>query len=149
MSEKILYTIGYGDSMPEDFVTRLEDADISVVLDVRRKGSKSWNRKYNHGSDASGMAMLLRNGGMLYGTWPVLGNPFDRLDAYVDYLSKDRQLANIEKLVRLVEERSDDVICLLCCERDAYKDDEVNCHRVYVADALVKLLGDGWEVCHL
>lgn len=145
---KVLMTAGYGNQKPEDFVERLKDAGVTVVLDVRRKGSKSWNGKYNHGSFASGMAMLMRDAGILYGTWPVFGNAFDVLSAYSAWLAKSRS-TQILDLSNRIGERPQAVFCLLCAERDAHKDGVVNCHRVYVADALVKLLGPEWTTVHL
>jgi hypothetical protein len=65
----------------------------------------------------------------------------------------DRVLGTVdgEEAIRLVKwfVQGYENACLLCAERYVYKDGEVNCHRVYVADSLVKVLGEGWDVVHL
>lgn len=154
---KRLMTIGYGNSSPEKFLARLKDAGVAVVLDVRRKGSKSWNGKYNQGNSMGSLLwgdMNKEIPEIEYGTWPSLANKFDELWAYQRWLqSKPTSTSSaagfLSELQYKIKKNKDSAYCLLCAERDAYKDGKVNCHRVYVADALVELLGSEWEVKHL
>jgi len=151
MMDKVLYTAGYGSDAPEAFLKRLTDAGVTVVLDVRRKGSKSWCLRYNQGR-ACGMEMLLFEANIGYREWWEFGNRFDELSAYLEWLDVVMEGKYIEGRARVIEKNTGLVFCLLCSERDAYKDGkdgEVNCHRVYVADARVKGLGDGWSVEHI
>lgn len=145
--DKVLFTIGYGNSAPEDFLKRLNDAKITVVMDVRRKGSKSWCKAYHAGN---AMGKLIDCAGFWYRQWYFFGNRWDILEVYRGWISKGRPLEVVKELAfRMNNSMKDDIICILCSERDAYKDGVVNCHRVYVADALVKVLDEGWTVKHI
>ena len=138
---KVLYTIGYGNSKPEDFMARLKKAGVTVVLDVRRDGASSWCNSYHQGHQ---MRLLLYPD-IKYLASSSLGNKYDTLDAYKKWINTGGWV-EIESREGIFDDYAGETICLLCAERDAHKDGEVNCHRVYVADALVKLLGDEWEV---
>lgn len=144
---KIIYTAGYGNDVPEKFLGRLKAAGVTVVLDVRREGSKSWCNSYHYGK-----AMERFLGEIKYGLWPSLANHFDVLEAYKEWLESPPTestsargfLTEMQYLMN-----RDDIFCFICAERDAIKDGVVNCHRVYVADALVNLLGNEWSVIHI
>jgi len=149
---KKLFTIGYGSDIPEDFVKRLKDAGITAVLDVRREHSKSWCGSYKPG--LRWMGKFLSDAGIGYGAWHSLGNNFDALWAYQEWLeSKPTSTTSARGYLTMLQyelkKGEDDVYSLLCSERKAYRGGKVNCHRVYVADALVAMLGEGWEVIHL
>lgn len=150
---KVLYTIGYGNMKPDDFVAKLKAAGVTVVLDVRRKGSRSWNGKYRRGSC---MASLLygyldnESPDIGYGLWGAFGNDFDSLPAYNDWLLS-RRSAEISLLAERIVDDSEGRYCLLCAEGDPFENDGMTprCHRVYVAEALVERLGAGWTIEHL
>lgn len=150
---KTLFTAGYGNQKPEDFLARLKDAGVTVVLDVRREGSGARLSVYRPGKS---IAALFATAGIHYRGGHPLGNVYDTLEEYREWVTSDCGMKWINVLAYNIQSTGNDV-CLLCAERDAYKfDDEkwkcrgaVNCHRVYVADALVEILGNGWEVCHL
>ena len=143
---KKLFTIGYGSNKPSDFIERLKDAGITVVLDVRREHSKSWCGSYKPG--LRWMGKLLSDAGIGYGQWSGFGNNFDSLKEYQTWLlDQQRMLDYCASLFDVVW--SGDAVCILCSERKAYRGGKVNCHRVYVADTLVAMLGEGWEVEHL
>ena len=148
----LLYTIGYGNDAPDVFLKHLKDAGVTIVLDVRREGSKSWCFSYNQGHVLSGT---------LKGLWvldyPKLGNHFDTLEGYRAWLGswvgrdaiecmKNDMMTSIR-----VHSIKDAVICLLCAEGDPFEKDctTPRCHRVYVANALVEMLGPEWSVEHL
>jgi len=140
---KTLYTIGYGNNTPEDFTKRLTDAGIAAVLDVRCRGSKSWSGNYGWGA---AMKKLVGKPGVGYYVGAGLGNECESLSTYAIWLED-----HPERLVESARQigRSSERTCLLCAERDAYKNGVVNCHRVYIADTLAKILGDEWSVEHL
>lgn len=142
---KELMTAGYGNQKPDDFLARLKTAGVTWVFDVRREGALSWNGRYRHGVQ---MEALLAHGPIGYSMEIGLGNRCCSLGSYRTWIEVYSEA--IEHLaaafdVGLIYETP----CLLCSERDAYKYGEVNCHRVYVADALVKELGDGWTTRHI
>lgn len=152
MEKKILYSAGYGNQKPADFLARLKDAGVTVVMDVRRKGCKSWCGAYRHaiGDGFGGMENLMKTAEIKYVDWSTLSNLHETVQEYKAWLDAVLDGKRIELLVKEMNDyQEDEVFCLLCAERDAYKDGAVNCHRVYVADALVKLLGDEWEVQHI
>jgi len=144
MDRKILYDIGYGNQQPDDFLKRLKDAGIAVVMDVRRRGSSAWRNEYKPGT----LARWLQTERIYTYSAGEFGNNCDALSDYPDWLAEHRGI-ELGALVHVIQSYPHLSLCLLCAERHAYKDGEVNCHRVHVADALVKLLGEGWEVCHL
>lgn len=147
--KKILYDAGYGNQKPLDFLKRLKDVGITLVLDVRREKSRSWTARYNTG-DCGGMAMLMYECGILYVSQYLLGNEHDTLAGYKRWLETKSVGSYLQLISQSFRDRwGADQVCLVCCERHAYKDGEVNCHRKYVADALVKLLGPEWEVQHI
>ena len=151
---KILYSIGYGNSAPDDFVAKLKDAGVTVVLDVRRKGSRSWNGKYNHGL---AMEKLMSGSDIKYGNWDSLGNKYGTLADYCIWLGGKRPQKTLYALAKCVDwGKRVDTYCLLCAEGNPYEGHGmvggapvVRCHRVYVAEGLVEQLGDGWTIEHL
>ncbi|MHA2069002.1 MAG: hypothetical protein ACXABY_31960 [Candidatus Thorarchaeota archaeon] len=148
MAEKVIYTAGYGNNSPEVFLGRLKAAGIDYVFDVRRQWSKSWCAAYHQGKK---IQKTIEGSGMWYREWYALSNRYDRLDAYLEWLDSSG-LRYIEDLAgRGAIWQSGSKICFLCAEGDPYEKDGVTprCHRVYVAEALVKQLGDGWSVVHL
>ncbi len=146
-----LYTIGYGNQKPDDFLARLTDAGVNVVLDVRREESGAWCTQYRWGM-GNGMDDLMIASGILYLWAPELANTCLNLDDYAWWISTSEGKVKVRALydeILSYRINPDNVFCILCTERNAYKDGVVNCHRVYVADALVKLLGEDWDVVHL
>lgn len=157
----VIYTIGYGNMAPDDFVAKLKEAGITYVLDVRRKGSRSWCSKYGRGSSIG--ALLWGDHGreipdIEYGTWGSFGNEFDKLEAYNEWLLRCRA-RSLEYLASRLKVNPLSRYCLLCAEKDVYDSyipldtgEEVfvtKCHRGCVAEALLAQLGEGWSVKHL
>ncbi len=153
---RIVYTAGYGNQKPEDFLARLKVAGIDLVIDVRYYERARLGCYRATGYDDRGMAAFLA------------GHPGEPIDEAIEYkwcqeLGKPKEMP-LDDYVRDVLETGDGEkflritgwhitrrvkVVLLCAERDAYKDGTANCHRAYVADALVKLLGPEWEVKHI
>lgn len=149
MSNNVIHTAGYGNRAPGEFVKLLLDAGISVAIDVRRTGSKGRLRAYDYGK---GMRCTIKTAGMEYWNFSAksLGNHYDSLPKYRD---------NIREHSEVIRGLSESIVitrsspCFICAEKYAYVDDIVNCHRVYVAEAvkfkLEALTGEVWEVVHL
>jgi len=146
-----VYTAGYGNRAPDEFRKLLVDAGITHVLDVRRTG-RGRLRAYDTGD---GMRNTMKESGIIYSHWPRLANYSRSLLAYkrslYSYDAKDQldSLAGGWFWGRKPEERD----CIICCEKYAYVNGKVNCHRVYIANALVRRIrkqsGEEWEVKHL
>ena len=153
---KTLYTIGYGNDPPDKFLERLREAGIDLVIDVRYYEAARLGCYRATGHHDRGMSALLAG---------ISDEPVDMAIEYMWALElgKEKDMPLDEFCSHVLETdsgykfiglaswwtRRRKAVCILCCERDAYKDGEVNCHRVYVADALVKMLGPEWSVVHL
>lgn len=155
---KVIFDIGYGSDSPEAFLKRLKDAGVTIVLDVRYYQAARLGCYRATGYDDRGMAALLAGEpedpiweGIEYIWCPELGKPKEiALDDYVQCVLETETNKKILK-VALYRIGGHKAPCLLCSEGNPFEKDGVKprCHRVYVADALVKLLGDEWEVKHL
>lgn len=147
-----IFSCGYGNRAPDEFLKLLKDAGITLVIDVRREGSKSWCGAYRWGcgNGFGGMANLLGAGGIKYSTHPELANQHSTLAAYQAWLDTwDGGLAS-SGLYALIEVLwQDEVVCLVCAEKYPYKDGEAMCHRVLLADELLSDFGESWGVVHL
>ena len=141
-----LYTAGYGNQSPTEFVKRLQEHEINQVLDVRRKRSKSWCFGYWAGSQ---MEHTLACHAIGYEHVYQLGNDYDTLAEYFGWLQSSEPRRILRDVARVIGNSPESIFCLLCSEREAIVDEYVKCHRKYIADAIVKKLGDGWEVEHL
>lgn len=160
----VVYTAGYGSQTPKDFLARLKDADIDLVIDVRYYDKARLGCYRATGYDDRGMAAFLAGKpedpiteAIEYIWCQELGKPKEMpLDDYVrDVLETETG----EKFLNLckwhIQRRKQ--VCILCCEEDAYEYDteawkcrgKIKCHRVYVAEALKRMLGQGWEVEHI
>ena len=145
---KILYDAGYGNMAPEQFVALLKAAGVTVVLDVRRAGCKSWNGKYNQGVN---MEVLLANYGIGYMDESYLGNECESLNEYAEFLEVWPEA--IERLASAFTIGGSclETFCLICSEGKPFEADGTTprCHRVLVAEALLAELGEGWRIEHL
>ena len=163
-----LFTVGYGGRRPDDLIALLEANDIKVVIDVRRELSRAFIRPYWAGTE---MKVTLASKGKTpieYRHAYNLGNYFDRLADYQEWLSSPEGIGQLRNEAEWIQKGYDyfhkgkDVrYCLLCSEKLPYElgagttyDGKpvvrgANCHRFYIAAALVNLLGEEWEVKHL
>ena len=144
---RIINTAGYGNEPPTKFQQKLADAEVDAVFDVRRKGSHARIIQYNPGERMC--KTLWRDSLFAYRLMPRLGNYAASLSQY----SLDGKEDIIEAIAKWMIHFNIYDPCFLCCELHAYVDGEVNCHRVYVAEAVAKKLremtGEEWEVRHL
>jgi len=141
-----LYTIGYGNNKPDDFIARLKANDISHVFDVRRKDSRSWCSSYAHGHP---MRSLLAKHNIEYIELDYLANHYDTLDGYKAWLNSIYGAREIRIALRVLmglKGTAGEMFtpCLLCAELDPEK-----CHRKIVAEALSSEFKQEWEVVHL
>ncbi len=145
--EKVIYDAGYGNLAPEDFVKKLKDAGVTVVLDVRRVGSLGRLRCYDWGARIN---VLLAVEDIGYNSWAAFGNFFDNLLIYEGWLYS-RRGGEITALARRVGMHGGAVFCLICACGDVFEKDGVTprCHRYYVGAAVAKELGDDWKVRHI
>lgn len=143
-----VFTVGYGTRSTEELISVLKDADVDILVDVRRfPGS----RRHPHFArdplgeslPAAGIAYEWR-GQALGGRRdprPDSPNVAWRVDAfrgYADHLASPE----FRSALRELEERSADVSQALMCAETLWW----RCHRRLIADALV---ADGFEVIHL
>lgn len=151
MMGKILYTAGYGSDPPDVFLKRLKDAGVRMVIDIRKYAAA----RFGCYVAGTGMGRLIEpkpgSSTMRY-TWvPELGKDTklpltDYRHIVLDSVLGVRGL----RVCRFWIDR-ESPICLICCENLVFEKGAVTprCHRYYVANALAKELGDGWEVIHL
>jgi uncharacterized protein (DUF488 family) len=129
-----IHTIGYTKKSLEEFIRRLQEADVEAVIDVRLRNTS----QLAGFSKRDDLAFLLRRGfGIEYEHKPELAPTPDILEAYKAggeweaYEESFRQLLD----EREAEDAGRDVLsrfqrpCLLCSEPDADQ-----CHRRLVAE---------------
>lgn len=147
--ENYITTIGYGNRTPDELIAILKENNIQLVFDVRRIGTRARLRTYDHGAN---FKRFLGQHDIQYGEIQnpnfCIGNQYDSLDEY----NQNIKTGVMEWLAEHIISYSSNT-CFLCCELHAYKDDEPNCHRVHIADAvaeeLIKLTGEPWGIEHL
>jgi len=144
-----IYDAGYGDRTPKQFRKVLEDAGIDAVMDVRRKdtGARISSYRPENMRETLGMPYTHHGG---YGR-----RKDETLDEFYHRLwhSPEADFPMMITCDANVIERTGRKMCYICCEKHAYVDGKVNCHRVYVAEAVATKLeaitGEEWEVVHL
>jgi uncharacterized protein (DUF488 family) len=157
LAHRILFTAGYGNQSEPDFLTRLRSFNVNFILDVRRKGARSWNLNYRPGNTYIGH--LLRSEQISY--WLLafqhgqfdFGNRFDSLDDYQNWICHDQNpIRVIEYIAAFLGGNQGIIPCLLCVERS-----HVKCHRTIVADLFIEKLNSyarseglrSWQVKHI
>lgn len=146
---KTVFSVGYGNRTPDEFVKLLKDAGITAVMDVRRENSRGRLRCYDAGTDR-GMAKLVSTAGIKYYEESDYGNREDSVKAYKEWLGSgdrpDMVWCTVWGLKQTVG-----VFCVVCACGDPFEKNGITprCHRYYVAEALLEQLGEGWSVSHL
>jgi len=151
-----IFTMGYGRTSREAFQERLlclhEEVDKRIlVIDIRKEGSRSRNGKWCHSVELSRTVYELGTG---YGCWThtLLVNQHGNTKAGLEeYRSHLRASLVMNDLLDNIYNNTHNCYVLLCAERKPFKtnDKTPNCHRVILAEELVKELGEDWEVKHL
>jgi len=104
----MIYTIGYGGTMPDDFFGYIEKNGIDVVVDVRTR-PRGYLQSYSA---------------------PTIGGILARIG--IDYIN-DKRLGGldtiktkdfIEGIERVISMAKDSRVCLMCSEKDPHR-----CHR--------------------
>ena len=139
-TEETIFTIGYEKSTIEEFVSRLADAEIDVLVDVREL---PLSRK--KGFSKNGLDAAVRKAGIDYLHVKALGDPkpgreaarAGNHDLFVEIFTRhmDGEYAQ-SALSELADAVKGKRICLTCFERHH----EV-CHRKIVAERLSALVG--------
>jgi hypothetical protein len=139
-SESRFFTLGYGGTPPEKFISLLQEHQVQAVADVRL-----WPHRASMGSyvlaksPERGIQRLLMKEGIQYQSLVELGNPFIQ---FQDWKSRYRQLLSscgellTERLLRIPGR-----CCLLCSEKQPE-----HCHRSIIAEFLAQR---GYDVEHL
>jgi uncharacterized protein (DUF488 family) len=142
-----IFTIGFTKKSAEDFFTRLKEAGIRRVVDVR----------LNNTSQIAGFAksrdlefFLKAIAGIDYAHLPELAPTQDILDAFVkakgewsEYERRFKQLMETRRIAEMLSKGLRDGDCLLCSE-----DTPEHCHRRLVAEYLQGHWADV-EIVHL
>jgi hypothetical protein len=151
MANEIL-TIGYGNLMPDDFLDKVREHEVTAFIDVRRE-TVGRIRSYATGKR---MARTLGDG-VSYTSYlhvPELGRPVEMsLDDYKVHLCGSLSWRVIVRLTGYIwgVVRSGGVPAIMCACGKAFEDDNVTprCHRVYVANAARDCLGSEWAIRHV
>ena len=129
-----IYTIGYTKKSLEEFIRRLQEADVEAVIDVRLRNTS----QLAGFSKRDDLAFLLRKGfGIEYEHKPELAPTAEILEAYKAGGDWEAYEQSFRRLLdeRKAEDAGRDVLsrfqrpCLLCSEPDADQ-----CHRRLVAE---------------
>lgn len=142
-----LYTLGYQGLSPKDFVNRLKENDIKVLVDVREI---SWSKKI--GFSKSQLENIISQHGIKYVHMRKLGSPSPirkKLKENADYESFFIEYGNylntqMQELEDLRKITNDAICCLMCFEKDANL-----CHRKIIASEINKRNNNGLKVIHL
>jgi len=146
-SDVILFTLGYEGLKPEEFIKRLKEKNIEVLIDVREI---AWSRK--KGFSKSQLENIVNQYGIKYIHMKKLGNPsvirkkikekggFDFfVNEYQNYIrTQTEELKNLQKMINKF------VCCLMCFEKNVNM-----CHRKILTSEIEKLSNNKIKVLHL
>ncbi|PWK59619.1 DUF488 family protein [Roseicyclus mahoneyensis] len=139
-TEEQIFTIGYEKSSIGDFVSRLADAEIEMLVDVREL---PLSRK--KGFSKKGLNAAVTEAGIDYLHVKALGDPKPGRDAaragnhdlfvsiFTRHMESDIAQSALSELADIVRGKR---VCLTCFERH-----HEGCHRKIVAERLSALLG--------
>jgi len=145
--ETVIYTIGFAKKNASEFFTKLKDAGVKTVIDIRLN-NKSQLAGFTKEQDLP--YFLEEIAGIKYVHKPELAPTKDILDAYkkkeIDWSEYERRFRQL-----LIERRVENALtpqfmnksCLLCSEPKPEK-----CHRRITAEYLCKFWGDV-KIVHL
>lgn len=139
-TEEPIFTIGYEKSTIDDFVSRLTDAEIDVLVDVREL---PLSRK--KGFSKNGLNAAVREAGIDYLHFKALGDPkpgreaarAGNHDLFVEIFTQHMEGEDAQSaLTKLADTMKGKRVCLTCFERH-----HEGCHRKIVAERLSALVG--------
>lgn len=173
MTGKTIWTVGYGiiegtwQEKKAKFQERLRYLQQGIgkpitVVDIRKERSGSRNGKWFR-QFPTGLFQLvadIRDRNIYCVSEPALangwgGSKWELEELYASELAGSVLAKNdmgvARGRVKAIAEAGERAVALLCGCRDAYKPNGTtpNCHRVPLAEALVRELGDGWSIIHL
>lgn len=147
ITREILFTLGYEGLRLEEFINRLKEKGIEVLIDVREI---PLSRK--RGFSKSQLDTIVNQNGIKYIHMKKLGSPSiirhkvkedgnykEFFKAYINYIKT--QIEELKNLERLVEKST---CCLMCYEKDIE-----NCHRKVIASEIKKINNNGLKVVNL
>ncbi|ADE36102.1 DUF488 domain-containing protein [Methanohalophilus mahii] len=133
---RICYTIGYGNSIFNEFLNRLLDNSVKIVIDVR-----SYPQSQRLEFNAENLKMKLPENEIVYYHYPLLGGRGKR--SYIEYMKSADFMKGFADLLYQIKRSADNdtKIALMCAEKNPR-----NCHRRHIAERLEK---EGIKVMHL
>ena len=137
----VAYTIGYEGWELDDFVTRLREQRVEVLIDIREKPV---SRK--PGFSKTPLREALEEAGIEYVHVKELGSPTAIRYEYKSGGDKDSFFrayraylkTQVDQLRTVLDAVREKTCCLMCLERHA-----MDCHRSAVSDRLKELDGNG------
>lgn len=139
-----LYTIGNGNRSFNQLLSILKEAKIDAIIDVRAI-RKSWSGSYVEDVLGNNLA----EHGIEYYWCEGLGNPpsqFLELEKLRQIQKYGRDIKNgvydmlIESICEFMKDNPNKRFCLFCAEKHAIVSKRINCHRVYIAERIKKLM---------
>lgn len=142
-----LFTIGYEGLDLNQFILKLKDNNVKGIIDVR---DVPLSRK--KGFSKTKLKARLEEEGLKYVHVRELGSPKEirkklKEDKDYDYFFKEFSKYLAEKndtLLEISEYLFDKIYCLMCFEQSAEK-----CHRSLVAENIVNLQNNRFQVVHI
>lgn len=146
-SAPVAYTIGYEGRELDEFVARLREERVEVLIDIREKPA---SRK--PGFSKTPLRAALEEAGIDYVHVQALGSPSTIRYEYRNGGGKEKfftayraylktQVGHLRAVLDAVREKT---CCLMCLERHA-----MDCHRSAVSDMLKQLDGNGLTFQHI
>ena len=143
----VAYTVGYEGWELDDFVARLREQQIKVLIDIREKPA---SRK--PGFSKTPLRAALEEVGIEYVHVKALGSPSAIRYEYKSGGDKDSFFrayraylkTQVDQLRTVLDAVREKTCCLMCLERHA-----IDCHRSAVSDMLKELDGNGLTFTHI
>lgn len=144
---KVIFTIGYESLKTEDFIARLKENDIEILVDVREI---PWSRKRDFSK--SQLENLIGQYDIKYIHIQKFGSPSvlrkkvrednNYKQFFIEY--KNYLKTQIDELRKFHEILEKSVCCLMCFEKNV----EI-CHRKIIVSEIKKLHNNGLKIIHL
>lgn len=142
-----LFTIGYEGLKLQDFITRLKENDIKILVDVREI---PWSRK--RGFSKSQLEKAVREYGIGYTHIKQLGSPSvlrrrvrEKGDYEIFFNEYKRYLGTQTEELKALQKMIEDTICCLMC----YEKKVDMCHRKIIVSEIKRLDKNGLKIIHL
>lgn len=149
-----LFTMGYGRTTKEAFQERLrclsEEIDKGLmIVDIRKEWSKSRNGRWCYYGELSRTVYDVNR--CRCNSQPSLANYYGYTKpGFAKYRESLQASIVMNDLLDNIY-NTNNCYVLVCAEREPFRANGTtpNCHRVILAEELVKELGDEWEVKHV